>query len=174
MISVKICIFQTPRLHLPPPKLFERSGLMSLAPGPLTLHWTTWLRAPSTSQSYSYYSTRLRRVRGPWRWRVTSSSWSSCRSSFSSCSVASLFLKLDLWGTFRRSMYTVIFQLLQIQEHRQHSHQEHVGRLHRRTVVLGHRLGPRIRRRRKLVLWRISVLQLPASPSSLPQVVLSG
>ena len=45
--------------------------------------------------------------------------------------------------------------LSQVQEHCQHPHQEHVGRLHRCHVLLGNRLGIGLWRGRQSLLWKI-------------------
>ena len=45
--------------------------------------------------------------------------------------------------------------LSQVQEHCQHPHQEHVGRIHRCHILLGNRLGIGLWRGRQSLLWRI-------------------
>ena len=50
--------------------------------------------------------------------------------------------------------------LPQVEEHRQHPHQEHAGRLHRCHILLGNRLGIGLWGGGKSLLWGIGILQL--------------
>ena len=64
--------------------------------------------------------------------------------------------------------------LSQVQEHCQHPHQEHAGRLHRCHILLGNRLGIGLWRGWQSLLWRIWIFQLLDGVWEVSQVVLPG